>query len=490
MRNTIYSVSKVSRVYPDRIAYINGENSVSYSTIWRNTLCLYNYFISAQVTLGVYLWINISDAGIFLSAVMAAYMVGANCCLISEDIYFEPNRQKEISGPTSNLMNDDIIIEDCVTLAEVTKPVLFISDKDDFPFHIDNVAYENITVRLRESVDRVFDVKTIPKENDESQIIFFTSATTSSSKAVVSKYGQFNFAELELGNQAPVINAITRNGYIKPFFCSEASTLQEGNAIMSVDIKNDEELLRLADHKVDHLLTNLYGTKRFIYIAQKYNVSYPQIQTVTITGGAINSTYKRKIEKIFPNAMIVDLYGQTELGSISSIDNTEWLESPYCVGRPSFFTKVQIMRDNQILPEGEIGDICVRSRFAFAGYLNHEKHTQEYVVTGDLGYLINNELFYLGRKSEKIDIGNKMIFARQIEEVILKANDDVDMAVFVRNNKFFIYVAEVEQGQIALFNEAIINFEKELDGCFKIILTEEIAYSKNQKPVMSYTIGE
>lgn len=39
---------------------------------------------------------------------------------------------------------------------------------------------------------------------------------------------------------------------------------------------------------------------------------------------------------MFPNAKLLDLYGQTELGLISVIDSTEWCENEYCVGTPSF----------------------------------------------------------------------------------------------------------------------------------------------------------
>lgn len=46
---------------------------------------------------------------------------------------------------------------------------------------------------------------------------------------------------------------------------------------------------------------------------------------------------REKSVEVFPNAKLLDLYGQTELGLISVIDSTEWCENEYCVGTPSFF---------------------------------------------------------------------------------------------------------------------------------------------------------
>ena len=486
MKNTIYSVSKMASQHPERTAYKEYNYQISYQMLWHNSLCLYHNFKQSGCKQGEYIWINIQRGDLFVSAVMAAYMCGIHSCLIADDILASKPKEAGMEVSPDCLLNDDIIVEDYHKLAKETNPSLVISDCDVFSFCINGVQHQNISSVVDGKAEPEPIQLDLPPEYEDGKLIFFTSATTSNSKAVISTYGQFNFSELDMNNAFSNLNGITRTGYIKPFFSGEMSTLQEGGTIFFFDIKDDEQLIRISNDTlhIDHLLTNLFGLKRFNEIHNKHNLAFTSIEAVTITGGAMHRLSKIKAEETFPNAVITDMYGQTELGAISSIDSTEWYEDPYCVGYPSFFNRVQIMSKGETVPDGSIGDICVSSRFAYEGYIGQAVRNTPYVITGDIGYIKQGKLYYLGRRSEMINLDSKWYFVRQLEALLVETCPKNDVAVFAKDNFFYVYVASSDDDILVRMQDAISGLDTSLTDFCQIISVEKIEYSKNQKPIL------
>jgi fatty-acyl-CoA synthase len=64
------------------------------------------------------------------------------------------------------------------------------------------------------------------------------------------------------------------------------------------------------------------------------------------------------------------------------------------------------------LPDGRVGEICFDSPSRMQEYLANTKETQRVLVgnllrTGDIGYLREGELFWLGRKRERINVNGR-----------------------------------------------------------------------------------
>jgi fatty-acyl-CoA synthase len=90
-------------------------------------------------------------------------------------------------------------------------------------------------------------------------------------------------------------------------------------------------------------------------------------------------------------------------------------------GRPIENTQVRVL-DNRhhTLPDRHIGEIAIQSNCMLTGYYRREDLTQQafhegWYLTGDLGYLLNGEVFVVGRKKDLIIVGGKNIYPQDLE---------------------------------------------------------------------------
>jgi acyl-CoA synthetase (AMP-forming)/AMP-acid ligase II len=94
-------------------------------------------------------------------------------------------------------------------------------------------------------------------------------------------------------------------------------------------------------------------------------------------------------------------------------------------GRPIDGTSVRVMdAEGMDLPDRHVGEIALRGDCLLSGYYNRDDLTQEtflghWYITGDLGYLLDGELFVTGRKKELIIVGGKNVFPQDLEELAM-----------------------------------------------------------------------
>jgi acyl-CoA synthetase (AMP-forming)/AMP-acid ligase II len=92
-------------------------------------------------------------------------------------------------------------------------------------------------------------------------------------------------------------------------------------------------------------------------------------------------------------------------------------------GRCLTNTQLRILDDQgEPLPERKIGEVAIKSDCMLTGYYNRPDLTQKafndgWYLTGDLGYLINDELFITGRKKDLIIVGGKNIYPQDVERL-------------------------------------------------------------------------
>jgi long-chain acyl-CoA synthetase len=139
------------------------------------------------------------------------------------------------------------------------------------------------------------------------------------------------------------------------------------------------------------------------------------------------------------------LYGQTEIGVMATLlsdaDHAHAMKSGddhllWSCGTPIMGYDVEIRdADANILPVGQVGEICVRGESTLARYHNLPEATAQVLRdgrlnTGDLGYRDENGYFYLvDRKVDLIVSGGENVYPAEVENVISAHPDILEAAV-------------------------------------------------------------
>jgi fatty-acyl-CoA synthase len=154
-----------------------------------------------------------------------------------------------------------------------------------------------------------------------------------------------------------------------------------------------------------------------------------------ITGGHLSHEVARSVmERICPH--LYEAYASTDCGQITIIGPTDRDAAAESVGKAIWCVLLKIAgEDQQELPRGEEGEICVRTPLAIQGYYNNAQATEEFFSggwchTGDIGFLDEQGcLTVSGRKKNMIKSGGISVFPEEIEDVLRRHPQVADVAV-------------------------------------------------------------
>jgi acyl-CoA synthetase (AMP-forming)/AMP-acid ligase II len=92
-------------------------------------------------------------------------------------------------------------------------------------------------------------------------------------------------------------------------------------------------------------------------------------------------------------------------------------------GKPLDNTKIRILNQHHSeVPDRHLGEIAISSDCMLTGYynrpdLNKKAFHDGWYLTGDLGYITNNEVYVTGRKKDLIIVGGKNIYPQDLENL-------------------------------------------------------------------------
>jgi long-chain acyl-CoA synthetase len=139
-----------------------------------------------------------------------------------------------------------------------------------------------------------------------------------------------------------------------------------------------------------------------------------------------------------------EMYGASEIGTVTSLSNQDSLKKTASVGKVLKDSKIIIVNKKSKKVENfTIGEIACKTKLSFKKYFNNKVLTNKskkngYFLTGDLGYLDNqNYLYFVSRKKELIISSGINIYPSDIEKVINSHSNIKDCAVIGLNDKFF-----------------------------------------------------
>jgi len=213
-------------------------------------------------------------------------------------------------------------------------------------------------------------------------------------------------------------------------------------------------------------------------------------------GSARPVDHVNKIKEAFPQGFPLLGYGLTETNAVGCGNlNENYMAKPGSTGKANapLVDLVILDEDGEPRPQGEVGEICMRSVANFLGYWNNEAATREsitddgYFRTGDLGYLDEDGyLFIVDRKKDIIIRGGENISCIEVEEAIYSHDAIAECSVFgvpdARMGEIpaaVIYLKE-EAGSFSV--DALRDFLLERIAPFKVPLAEHILVSDKGLP--------
>lgn len=153
------------------------------------------------------------------------------------------------------------------------------------------------------------------------------------------------------------------------------------------------------------------------------------------------ASLKKEVLTRFPDAVLVDGYGQTEnigaaIYSFLTIDDIPKIVDGY-IGKPISGVSMRVVNEEgEDVAPGEVGEAIYRSPSLMKGYHGEKELTEdsfhgEWFRTGDL-FMMDEEghYYYVERKSEIIFSGAEKVYPAEVEEIIC-SHPKVQSAVII-----------------------------------------------------------
>ena len=162
-------------------------------------------------------------------------------------------------------------------------------------------------------------------------------------------------------------------------------------------------------NQISEILTNL-----------KYIEYIKSLRAIVSSSSTLPNHLKEKLVKVY-NGKVFEIYGLSEASIVSNLNIKKDKKYLNSVGKKIKGVQIKIHK-----PKNSIGEILIKSKFIFSGYLKKHgtvlKLTKEgYFKTGDIGQLRNNYLYLIGRKKNIIKRSGISIFIEDIEKKLIKS---------------------------------------------------------------------
>jgi long-chain acyl-CoA synthetase len=213
-----------------------------------------------------------------------------------------------------------------------------------------------------------------------------------------------------------------------------------GATIVVMPVSDAEEMLRSIER---YRVTTVHMVPaNFIRILdlpeatrRRYDVS--SLRRVLHAAAPCPVDVKRRIMAYFPAGSVWEYYGMTE-GAGTIISPEDWQRKPGSVGRPWPGVELRILdEDGAERPANTPGLIYVRGVAGRRSFEYHnapektrEAYRDDFFTVGDIGYVDDDGfLFIVDRKADMVISGGVNIYPAEVEAVLYRHPDIVDVAV-------------------------------------------------------------
>ncbi|GAB91778.1 ANL family adenylate-forming protein, partial [Gordonia rhizosphera] len=285
-------------------------------------------------------------------------------------------------------------------------------------------------------------------DSDAPAVIIYTSGTTAAPKGVLLRnenLTSYVFGSVEFANATEDEAALVS---VPPYHIAAVanviSNLYAGRRTMVLEQFTPEQWLSTVR---DEAVTNALVVPTMLarIVESEADKDIPTLRNLAYGGAPMPSRVIERALELWPQVGFVNAYGLTETSSTIAVlgpdDHREAMVSDDAsirarlgsVGRPLPGVVIQIRaEDGELLGPLEVGRICVAGEQVSAEYAGIGRVTDEqgFFDTRDKGYLdADGFLFVGGRADDTIIRGAENIAPAEIEDVILRHPDVLDVAV-------------------------------------------------------------
>lgn len=273
---------------------------------------------------------------------------------------------------------------------------------------------ENLNNILNEKEDIDLEIKLM---KEDIYYILYTSGSTGNPKGVQVSYSNLecfiDWYTNDIG--AEKINVLNQVSF--SFDLSQADiyfSLYTGSTLNILNKSSILELDKIYNFMKDSNMNFMLTTPSFAEVLlsdKKFSEELiPSIKKIYFCGEILQLKTIQKLKTRFPNIIIKNTYGPTECTiAITSIEVQNIEEDNVPIGYVMPGVKVYIVDENlQKIDNENIGEILITGNCVAKGYVGiSSKNFISYngvngYLTGDLGFIKDNKLYYVGRKDSQI----------------------------------------------------------------------------------------
>ena len=332
-----------------------------------------------------------------------------------------------------------------------------------------NTRNSALAASLAESRIPVVDVNELDRQSgadnpgaavsgDSLSWIIYTSGSTGQPKGVVQTHRNLlhfvrnytNGLSLTASDRLSLLFSFAVNGAAHEMFCG----LMNGASLHPFDVKT-QGFDGLADWLLSERVTTYASVPTvFRHFCERLagGEDFSDLRFIKLIGEPVSKRDVELYQRLFPaTCRFINRLGSTETGTIRwyFIDkDTRIAGSSVPVGYPVADNEIALLDDsNKPVPEGEIGEIAVKSRYLSPGYWRKADHTSKVFIddggesneriylTGDLGRLLPDScLVHMGRKDFQVKIRGHRIETGEIEAAVLSLTEAKEVIVMPRDD--------------------------------------------------------
>ena len=165
------------------------------------------------------------------------------------------------------------------------------------------------------------------------------------------------------------------------------------------------------------------------------DLEFSQLKLSMGGGMAVQRAVAERWQKVTDCALF-EGYGMTESSPVATMNRPDTKVYTGSIGMPAPSTELSVQDDDgNMLPQGEVGELCIRGPQVMRGYWQRPEETAKCITadgwlrTGDIGRMDDRGYFYIvDRKKDMILVSGFNVYPNEIEDVIAGMEGVLELA--------------------------------------------------------------